>query len=532
MTTRRVELLFIGGLVLALCLLQSTGIGRPFLRQHESNGTEFGKHARNHLKFGLGKTLGLMLDVSGPRLEAYENHRDYFYSNHPPLSALLLAAAFALFGVCETTFRAFLIAMSILALLLFRRLAAGILRPPYDRVATALFTLLPMFVYYSIVTCLQVVALIGVLGAFLFYLRWRSTQRPRDYAGIVISIVFACYSSWEGYYVAPALIAAHVWSRRPGTRAVLGLLGVNVAVFGVYLLHLWSADPLHLAPIRSLLSAGASRSSFKDLPLLAYVLGEAREIALLFTLPVLAMAGCWIFTLIRGPREESDGLIAGAAFLGLHEILFATLASGHEYYSYFLIVFAALAAAAGLQRLTGWIRVRSHNAALAAGILLACAFLGQAAWILPRRLLKEGGYEFYYKLGIALDGATRPQDRVLILTHNSTFYTPFYGDRYSQYYEPASGELVPENSGGRRSGVTEKDVLDLLRTNSGRFDVAVTADKSIVVPQVRWLQGMDDATLERFGVDTHRTPRRDLLEQICGPPREHGGFLFWDLRSR
>jgi hypothetical protein len=532
MAPRRDELLLSGGLLLAVLLLQCVGIGRPFLRQHESNGTEFGKHARNHLKFGLGKTYGLMLDISGPSLSPYDNPRGYFYSNHPPLSALLLAGVFALFGVSEVAFRAFLIAVSLAAVLLFRRLALRILGPPFDRVATAVFALLPMFVFYSIVTCLHVVALIGVLGACLFYLRWRETGRARDYVGIVGSIVFACYSSWEGYYVAPALIVAHVWSRRPGRRAVLALAGVNLAVFAVYLLHLRAADPVTLEPLKALFRAGATRSWQPGLSLLGYVAGEAREIALLFTLPIVAMVAVWLVAVIRGPREESDGFIASTSLFGLHEILFPTLSAGHEYYSYFLTVFAALAAAAGLSKIAAGTGIRSSRPMQAAFAALAVAFFGQVAWILPRRLAREGGYEFYYRLGVALDRATKPEDRVLLLTHNSTFYTPFYGDRYAVYYEPATGELVPENSGGRRAGVTETDVLELLRTNSGRFDVAVTAEKSRIVPRVRFLQGLDDAILRKFGVETASTPRTALLEELYGPPREQDGFLFWDLRRR
>lgn len=528
MTPRRAELLFTGGLALALILLQSVGLTRPFLRHHEANGTEFSKHARNHLKFGLGKTMGLMLDVSGPRLEPFGNYREYYYSNHPPLSALLLAGVFAVFGSSEAVFRGFLIAVSLACLLLFRRLAARVLEPPWDRVASVVFALLPMFVFYSIVTCLQVVALAGVLGAYLFYFRWRESRSGRDYAGLAGCLVVACYSSWEGYYAAPALVVAHAWSRRPGLRPVLALLGLNVAIFGVYLLHLYAADPAGLDPIRSLLTAGAARSWIGGPSPFRYALGEARELGLMFTVPVLLAAAFWAISRWKAPRTESDGVIAGAALLGLHELVFATLASGHEYFSYFLVVFLPLAAAAGLRAL----RERQARLAPAASLLLAVAFLGQSGWVLSRRLLNEGGYEFYYRLGRAIDGATRPDDRVLILTNNIPFYTPYYGDRYAMYYDAEGGEFMPECSGGRRTGVTESDVLDLIRGDAGGFDVAVSAEKETVLPEVRWLQGLDDATLEAFGVETSRSKRRELLERRCGAPRLHGGFLFWDLKGR
>lgn len=529
MTTRRSELLFCGGLVLLLVLLQSIGISRPFLRQHESNGTEFGKHARNHLKFGLGKTVGLMLDVSGPRLEAYDNYREHFYSNHPPLSSLLLCGAFVLFGVSETTFRAFLIVLSVIALLLFRRLASRLLSPPSDRIATAVFACLPMFVFYSIVTCLQVVALIGVLSAFLFYLRWLESGRAWNYAGIAASMLFACYSSWEGYYIAPALLVADFWRGGKVRGALLGLLGANLLIFGLYLLHLWSADPSHLTPVKSLLSAGASRSSLQGPPLIPYVVGEFRELALLFTLPVLGLAACWIVFLFRAPRAESDGLIAGAILLGLHELVFARLASQHEYYSYFLTVFAALATASGYSRLRSWIEPRSRGAALAASALLLVAFVGQASWILERRLSREGGYEFYHRLGVAIREVVPENERVFILTDNIPFYTPFYGDRASVWYDASTRTILTENTGPRRGDISEDGLLHLLRENPEHLDWAVTAEKGVTVPAIPWLQSLEDLQLEAFGVETRLTPRRELLEQRCGPPRIHGGFLFWKL---
>lgn len=530
MTKMRAELLFMGGLVLALALVQSVGIRRPFLRQHESTGTEFGKHARNHLKFGLGKTFGLKLDVSGPRLDAYENYRDHFYSNHPPLPVLLLAGAFLLFGVGEVTFRGLLIVLSILSLVLFRRLAARLLRPPEDRVATVLFALFPMFVFYSMVTCLQVVGLVAILAALLFYARWREAGRRRDYGGIVASIVVACYSTWEGYYAAPALVVAHLWSRRPGRGLVLALLGVNVAVFGIYLLHLWAADPGRLQPLRSLGEAAFSRSGLKGLSFPAYVAGEAREIALMFTIPAVLLAGLWIVSVVRGPRSESDGFIAGLSLLGLHEVVFAMLASQHEYYSYFLAVFFGLAAARGASIAAARLRPLPPAAFRASMAILTLAFLGQSAWVLHRRLTREGGYVFYQRLGVAMREVALPDEKMFILTNNIPFYTPYYGDRYSRWYDAPQREIRAENTGPARKDVSEEGLLRLLRENPERLDWAVTAEKPTALAAIPWLRNLEDGQLETFGVETRPTPRRELLERRYGPPREQGGFLFWDLR--
>lgn len=530
MSGRRSEALFLVAVLAALAAAQSVHLTRPFLRQHESVGTEISKHARNHLKFGLGKTYGLKLDVSGPRLEPYGDPRKYFYANHPPVPALLMAGVFAVAGVSEAAYRVPLILFSLAAVVLFRFIARRLLPAPADRAATLMFAFLPGFAYYSVVTCLQVTALTGILSGLLFYLRWRDSGSWKDYAGILASILFAGFCSWPGYYLAPALVAAHVRSGQPRTRAVLALLGWNVAIFGLYLLQLRIASPPDLDPIRKLLGAGLDRASLQGLPLLGYARGELRELVLMFTAPILALAAGWVVSLFRRPLTRDDRLIVALSLLGLDEIVFARLASQHEYFSYFLVVFLVLAAGAGLVRLAGWIESRRPSLrGPAAGALVALVLL-QGGWMLQRRLTTEGAYEFYWKLGLALREAVPPEAHVLILTDTIPFYTPYYGDVYTQWYAARRGELVTENSGGRRAGFGERELRELLERTPSDFDAAVTAEKPTLLPHVAYLRPLSDEQLESFGVETRRTPLRELLERRCGPPREHGGFLFWKLR--
>jgi hypothetical protein len=530
MSSRKSETLFIGATLAALALIQSIHLTRPFLRHHESVGTEVGKHARNHLKFGLSKTFGLKLDVSGPSLVPYEDYRRYFYSNHPPLPVLIMAGSFVMFGVSEATYRVTLILFSAVAVLLFRRIAARLVPAPHDRTATVIFAALPMFAYYSIVTCLQVTALVGILAGVLFYLRWRDDGGTGPYLGILISTGLACYCAWPGYYLAPALAAAHLRSGQPRTRAVLALLGWNVVVFGLYLFHLWIASPPDLDPIRKLLSAGTDRASLQGIRLLPYMLGECRELALMITVPVIGLAAVGLIPMFRKGVSRDHRLVASIAILGMDEIVFARLASQHEYYSYFLVVFFALAAGIGLGVLSSWIRARQPAAALpVVSVVLGLALL-QSVWILQRRLTHEGGYEFYYRLGLALKEGVRPNQRVLLLTDSTPFYTPYYGDVYQQWYNASDQELRTENSGGRRYGVREQDLEEIMSARPCLFDVAVTAEKATVVPYVAFLQRLDDAQLRKFGVETERTSRRAVLERRCGLPVECGGFLFWKLQ--
>jgi len=526
MSPQRREAVFLGTLLAVLALVQSVHLTRPFLRHHESVGAEISKHARNHLKFGLSKTVGLKLDVSGPSLEPYGDYKRYFYSNHPPLPVLIVAAAYSVFGVSETVFRLVLILFSLVSVVLFRRIAARVLPPPGDQAATVIFALLPMFAYYSIVTALQVTALTAILAAILFYLRWRDGGGKRDYAGLLASIAVACYCQWCGYYVALVLVAAHVRSGLPRTRAVVALIGWNVAIFGVYLLHLWIASPPDLDPIHKLLGAGLDRATPRGLSIFGYILGEGRELALMMTVPALLLAAVGLGGLRPSTLTPNERLIAALCLLGLDEVAFARLSSEHEYFSYPLVVFVALAAGLGVVR----IAARRPAQAVPIAAALVVVVLLQSAVMLPRRLTSEGGYEFYYRLGLALKAQVPEQGRVLLLTDNIPFYTPYYGDVYTRWYDRQNRQLLTDDSGPHEKNVGEAELEALLRARPASFDVVVTAEKETAVPAIRFLQRLNDAQLRSFGVETERGPRRELLERLFGRPAKHGGFLFWTVR--
>lgn len=529
MTPGKREALMLGALLATVALIQSVHITRPFLRHHESVGTEIGKHARNHLKFGLSKTLGLRVDVSGPSLEPYGDPRRFIYPNHPPLPVLVVTAAFALFGSSEVVFRSVLIVASLISVVLARRLAARLVPPPWDWAATVLFALQPMFLYYSIVTALQVLGMIGILSALTFYLRWCESARRQEFAGLMVSIAFACACAWSGYYIVLVLLAAHVGNRLPRRNAVGLLVAWNVALFGLYLLYLRLASPPEATLVGKLLESASSRSSLGGPPLFRYLIGEGRKVALMMTIPAIVLAVGWLVLTLREGFNRQDRFIAGLALLGLDEVAFSRLASEHEYWSYPLVLFFAMAGGAGLAKMAAWLRARGPSRVVPVAGAAMALFLAQSALMLHRRLTTEGGYEFYFRLGTAVRETVRPDARVLLLTDDIPFYTPYYAPVFMQWYDAPRQELIMENWGPRQTGFSEDDLRSLLNRKPSAFDVAVTAEKDTVVPHVAFLRGLTDTQLEAFGVETHRTARREFLERRFGPPREHGGFLFWTI---
>ncbi|HVR86081.1 MAG TPA: hypothetical protein VMU54_17295, partial [Planctomycetota bacterium] len=107
------------------------------------------------------------------------------------------------------------------------------------------------------------------------------------------------------------------------------------------------------------------------------------------------------------------------------------------------------------------------------------------------------------------------------------FYTPYYADLYTLWFDGNHRQLLTEDSGPHRKEFGEADLEALLETRPPPADVIVTAEKDSSVPKIPFLQRLNDAQLRAFGVQTERGPLRLLLERTCGDPVEHAGFLFW-----
>src|SRR6185369_2292867 len=132
----------------------------------------------------------------------------------------------------------------------------------------------------------------------------------------------------------------------------------------------------------------------------AFGLGELRELGLYFTGGLLLLAAVGARTL---PRR-----IWLLAILGLDEVLFMRWAHVHDYLTYPLVPFFALAATKGVETL--W---TTRPRKLAAGALLALAAV-QSLAVTFNRLIREGAYEVTYRAGLAIRETTGDRDRILL----------------------------------------------------------------------------------------------------------------------
>ncbi|MBI3855828.1 MAG: glycosyltransferase family 39 protein [Planctomycetes bacterium] len=487
------------GLVFAAALFVK--IDAPFLRHREVVGAYFAVLARNQVRLGS-------YEVSCPRPDSgvYPDWRIYAYANRPFVGTFVTSLWFRIFGDREWVVRLSLIFASLGSLFAFFKLAERLLDADSVVPATALFAFTPMFWYFSVLAVHLVYALCFSLAAWACWVRAEDSRR---HLYLAFGFLFlACESDWPGYYAALSLGLDAFFLRRRGRAAAVAAFAL--ACFGLHVLHLLWIDPAHGPLLKRFLSAGAARTVVGMPGPFAFLWGELREGALYFTVGggLLALVG-----MRNLPRR-----VWLLALLGLDEVVFMRWAHVHDYLTYPLAAFFALAAARGLQAL--W---TVPGRRLAAGALLALA-AAQSLWITGSRLIREGAYEINYRAGVAIHEGTGPEDRVLITIADERQFTPYYADRYSAGVEVDEPFLMIHPSGPRFPVAEVGD----LEAHFKDFSVVLVGDPDLAAKGIRFFKGQRPPEAFRFLGPEH--PLRRRLESIALSKVTSGAFVLYRLR--
>jgi hypothetical protein len=482
-------------------------VDRPFLRHREGVNTQYAIMARNHVRLGLAQTRLASYEVSAPDLSVYPYWREYCYPNRPFLSVLITAAWFRVFGDGEAVLRLSLLVAALGSVVAFWKLAERLLDPPWRGLATLLFMFNPMFWYFSIVAVPVTYALTFSLAAWACWVRWEESRRYRVLT--VLFLFLGCETDWPGYY-ATLSIALDAFLQRRRLLAA-GLFSIGLVTFGLHVLHLVWIDPDYHSPIvKRFFSAGVERSA-QGLPgPVAFVVGEAREVALYFTVGLTILAAVGVRRL---PRR-----VWLLALLGLDEILFMRWSHHHDYLTYCLPPFFGLAAAKGVETLWTMPRLK-----WAAGALLALA-AAQAAWVTGDRLTREGAYEVSYRAALAIKEGTRENDRVLITIADERQYTPYYADRFTAGVEPYEPVLMIHPSGAR----WPIPDVSALEKYFGDFTVVLVGDPERAASEIGFFKGRRPPPDFLFLEPSH--PLRTKLEQVSVSKSTLGAFVLYRLR--
>lgn len=333
--------------------------GEAFVGRHEGwNAAVYSAAARAHLLYGLGTTrLGVI--VNGDQVPPAGF---IYYTNHPPLLPLMLAASFAVFGEREWAARLVPILCSLVSLWLVWRIGVRLRGQAYGLLAAAVFALVPMNAFYGRMVDHEAPVLTAVLAALHAYLRWRDGEGRGGFLASLLWLAVAMAIGWPGYYMAGLLAAHHLLAARGARRDRRVLLYPVLALvsFGVFLLHvLWlrgagGFDELvaQFVTRTSAHTADFTEGAARRFSWPGFAVLWAGRAYKLFTLPVLvaALFELWDAARRRGdPAARARGIaLLLTAFAAVHLLLFRQGAWVHDYWGFYLSAPLAFLAAGGV----------------------------------------------------------------------------------------------------------------------------------------------------------------------------------------
>jgi hypothetical protein len=493
----------------------SIGLTRPFLRHQEAVIGRYGSYARNFARMGVWESRFGMVQVSAPDMSVFGDWRDHYYPQRPALSAVLLSFWTRIFGDGEASLRVSLILVGWASILLFHLLARRLLPEPWDMVATALFALNPMFLYYSIIAVHYAYALLFSLAAWAAAVR---VKEGRKYVVLMfVAVVLGCITDWPPYFTALSLMLYFWRGWRSPMSAAIG--ATAVACFGLNLLHRWLLDPVTGRFVSQLMAVGAHHVSLGGVSPIRYLYSEAREIGLYYTVGLALASIVGIVALIR--RREWTPLLF--ALFGLEEVMFFRQAYEHDYLTFSMAPFMALTAAAGLRDL--WERPKLKLGAVGLAILAAL----QAAWVNGDRLTRMGGNEPAWQAAVLIHDQTTPRERSLVAMENPMI--EYYGDRYASRIDTMTNHLSLSPVGPVEIHRIEDLVAHLERGDAG-FDVIVVGAAERAVANVGFFRkvGIGPPEFEKWGFFTSDHPLRRLLARQARREEPHGAFQLYRMK--
>ncbi len=212
--------------LLVLVGISAQGLTRPFEGLHAWAQADSSWFTRNHIRYGLGYTQGVMTMALGD--PPPENPKRYY--DHPQYGGLLSAGVMWLFGVNEWSLRLGVLIVDLVSLLMMIAILRRFMGDWPALLAALLLAMFPISAYFSLGGWLTMFA----LGAFWMYLVASGLVPGKQarwwhYAGLGALLFICVQLSWSGFFYAAAIgihyvvscIAKRRWPQR-------GLLAVMV----------------------------------------------------------------------------------------------------------------------------------------------------------------------------------------------------------------------------------------------------------------------------------------------------------------
>src|SRR2546427_5737217 len=217
----------------ALLSIDLTG---PWVGLQGWNGFLWSQAAHNHLRAGLGTTLGVpSWEHFGPLPIPPQN----YYVHHPPLLAITLSGLFALFGEEEWVARLLPIACTLLSTALLWWLVRDGVGERAATMAAAVFVVQPLTGVFGRMVNFEPCTLPWMLGALVSLQRWQQYGERHWLAALMICVWIGLWMGWHMHLLV-LVMAALLVTRRVRREAWLAgaLVGLALVSVGLFLVQI------------------------------------------------------------------------------------------------------------------------------------------------------------------------------------------------------------------------------------------------------------------------------------------------------
>jgi 4-amino-4-deoxy-L-arabinose transferase-like glycosyltransferase len=314
--------------------------------------------ARNYLRYGLAKTAFGQVITAG----VVDPANFVYYTHHPPLLPLYVAASFLLFGVGEWQALIVPIAFSLGSVTLFHMLVKKYWGREIAAISTFVFILTPVFAFYGRQICYESPTLFFGLFILYHYLDWLESKKRSSYILVSTGFFMGVLTDWPILSLLP-IISAHslMFGEKASFRKTLLFWVFGLAAFGMFLTSLHKTIGSALTESSSLIRYYLYRANLSENSINYSGLFSLLWDYLLrgFTLLVIVPSAIWVTYLIsrfrlKGGRlalklNINESITILLLLFGLANIVFLTrAASENDYYLLYLTPFVALSAVLGL----------------------------------------------------------------------------------------------------------------------------------------------------------------------------------------
>ncbi len=343
------DLLIVLSFTLFAVLVLSSSIHSPFkMGDHDgAGGCHWGTIARNYIRYGYSATKFGMVE-NGGLLTASEFR---YHTHHPPLTAIILSLGLKIFGIHEWSIRFVFILFAVGVLGLFYFFSKELWNRRVAVLSSLFMLFTPMYLHFSSAADMVSIALFFSIAAIYSYARWLKTGSVTAIITLSIMFLLAVLSSWEAYYLIPAILYHNfLRDKKRGINVLIPALGIlSLCIYLIHTMVLIGSHDL-MSNIRwAIYRTGLHTISQDPLFMLTYIKQIFVWIWFLFTPPVAILALLFSLMYLRQNKEERlngnyDFVALFLVFGALKYLLFINLCYYHSQRLYYFVPFFALSA--------------------------------------------------------------------------------------------------------------------------------------------------------------------------------------------